>query len=216
MRRRWLARTTLAVALGVVIWALLSLSQEAAADNDGPAVKISATQVPTECDHGGPYRDQDVWIFVGAGGTSFESASFAGDSGRVEVLTAAEHAYDLAGHSVTWLSAPAGWSLTDVKPVSLTVAGACPAADAGSTPQPANDLAKAKTEPGVKHQPADVAPDAGPVQLPQTGQDVTAMVALGLALIVTGILLLFVRRKRPSPPREVSRRDHRLVWTYPE
>ena len=231
MRRGWLARTTLAVALGIIIWILLP--QDAAADDNDPVPKITASEVTTECDHGGPYPDRDVWIFAGPGGTQFESATFVGESGQVEVLTAADRAYDLAGHSVMWLSAPAGWRLTDITPADLRVAGACPAADA-PPPQPASDLAKAKNEPAVRNEPgvnnepgvtnqpaakagpADKVLGSSPAQLPQTGQDVTAMVVLGSALIATGVVLLFVRRKRPSPPRQSPRRDDRLVWTYPE
>jgi hypothetical protein len=40
------------------------------------------------------------------------------------------------------------------------------------------------------------------------------MVAIGTALVATGIMLLVVRRKRPSPPPPRHRAGDR-VWTYP-
>jgi LPXTG-motif cell wall-anchored protein len=209
VRRRWLARTTLAVALGIVIWAIMSLSQEAAAGADPP---ITAAQVTTDCDHGGPYPDQDVWIFEGPGAAPLEEATFTDDTGQVVVRRAAESAYDLAGHRLTWLTAPAGWSLTDIKPNQLKAVGACPAAVRET--QPAGAVAKAASAGTGSNTDAAAGVANAQAQLPQTGQDVTSMVALGAALVITGVLLLFVRRKRPSPPPPAHTHGDQ-VWTYP-
>jgi LPXTG-motif cell wall-anchored protein len=233
VRRRWLTRTTLALVLGVVIWVLLSLSQEAAADDDPTATGgtaaagVTAAQVNTDCDHGGPYRAQDVWVFSGPGTATLEAATFADGTGQVEVRTATEKAFDLAGHSVVWLSAPAGWSLAEVKPAEFKVVGACPAATqqraaaqqnvgaqhSASAQQNVGAQQNAAAQQNVQTGEASGA-DAAPAQLPQTGQDVTAMVAVGSALVISGVLLLFVRRQRPSP-RPPARDEGDRVWTYP-
>ena len=186
MRGRWLARAPLTISLGIIVWVGLSLAQEAAADNTtgqgtgqagqgsgqtadrvtgpvadttgpeghnaGPHSTVTAGQLRTDCDHGGPYLDEDVWVFTGA---RLATATFEG-------------------------------------PTGARLVGTCAA-----TVQPS-------PTPDVK------ALDA----LPQTGADVGAMVALGLALVVTGVLLLLVRRKRPTPVPP-KRGDDRVVWTHP-
>src|SRR5262245_9144066 len=58
VRRRWLTRTALTVGMGLIIWVAISMTAQAEAD-DG----ISPAQVATDCTHGGPYKDQDVWVF---------------------------------------------------------------------------------------------------------------------------------------------------------
>ena len=58
MRRRWLTRAAVTVGLGMIVWVALSMAGQAEADDGtGPA------QVASDCSHGGPYQDQDVWVF---------------------------------------------------------------------------------------------------------------------------------------------------------
>ena len=225
MRRRWLARTTLTVGLGLIIWVAISLTAQAEAD-DG----ISPGEVANDCTHGGPYRDQDVWVFdttkvshsktnatesdettlaqgdptAGAEGTEL-SATFEGPDGQTETRKINSRVYDLEGHSVAWLNAPAGWRLVGTTPEELRVVGTCPASQTQALgPQETKDA------PTTNERAANVQSQT----LPQTGQDVGAMVTLGTALVGTGIMLLFVRRKRPSPPPPRHRATDR-VWTYP-
>jgi LPXTG-motif cell wall-anchored protein len=200
----------------------ISLTAQAEAD-DG----ISPTQVATDCTHGGPYKDQDVWVFdttkaartdaTQAGQNEITSdatidttqpaqknepsATFEGPAGETESTKISNQVYDLEGHSVAWLSAPAGWRLVATTPADLRVVGICVAANSTAINEPA-----AIKKPAVINEPAKT--------LPQTGQDVGAMVAIGTALVGTGIMLLVVRRKRPSPPPPRHRAGDR-VWTYP-
>ena len=216
MRRRWLTRTALTVALGLIAWIAISLTAQAEAD-DG----ISPAQVATDCTHGGPYKDQDVWVFDTTNAAkpdttqsdqsnatsdskqaAQQEATFEGPDGQTETANIQNQVYDLEGHSAAWLSAPAGWRLVATTPADLKVVGICEAAKAAAINEP-------RTAPGA----ADVKTlDAK--TLPQTGQDVGAMVTIGTALVGTGIMLLFVRRKRPSPPPPRHRAGDR-VWTYP-
>jgi LPXTG-motif cell wall-anchored protein len=244
VRRRWLTRTALTVALGLIAWVAISLTAQAEADEG-----ISPTQVATDCSHGGPYKDHDVWVFdttkarprdsttdttkARPGDTTTDpaqagqsdvtgdttqgdttqtaqnepSATFEGPDGQTAVVKINNQVYDLEGHSLAWLSAPAGWRLVASTPTDLKVLGACQAAPEKAAPQ----AAPGKTAP--TNEPAAGA-RTDPKTLPQTGQDVGAMVTVGAALVGTGIMLLFVRRKRPSPPPPRHRAGDR-VWTYP-
>jgi LPXTG-motif cell wall-anchored protein len=227
VRRRWLTRTALTVGLGLIAWVAISLTAQAEAD-DG----ISPTQVATDCTHGGPYKDQDVWVFdttkarqsnktshteqAGQGDTTQTapgdttggqgdptqpaqgpaqeeepSATFEGPDGQTSTIKINSQVYDLEGHSLAWLSAPTGWRLATTTPTELRVLGIC---------QASPEKTAAVNEPART--------------LPQTGQDVGAMVTVGTALVGTGVMLLFVRRKRPSPPPPRHRASDR-VWTYP-
>lgn len=222
MRRRWLTRTALTVALGLIAWIAISMSAQAEADGG-----ISPAQVATDCTHGGPYKDQDVWVFdttraaridapqaghdeittdattetTPAAQNEEPSATFEGPAGQTDSTKISNQVYDLEGHSVAWLSAPAGWRLVATTPAGLRVVGICEAAKPTAINEPA-----AIQKPAVINEPAKT--------LPQTGQDVGAMVAIGTALVATGIMLLVVRRKRPSPPPPRHRAGDR-VWTYP-
>jgi LPXTG-motif cell wall-anchored protein len=194
-------------------WIAISMTAQAEAD-DG----ISPEQVAADCTHGGPYKDQDVWVFdttkvarpdptqtetTQTQEAAQKEATFAGPDGQTETAKIQSQVYDLEGHSVAWLSAPAGWRLIATTPADLRVVGICEAGPA-----------KAATinDPGAINQPA--ATNEPAKTLPQTGQDVGAMVTVGTALVGTGIMLLFVRRKRPSPPPPRHRAGDR-VWTYP-
>ena len=125
------------------------------------------------------------------------SATFEGPEGQTEAKKISGQVYDLAGHSVAWTSAPAGWHLVGTNPEDLRVVGTC------------------KAEPVIATTPSpEVAAVVSRETLPQTGQDVGAMVTVGSALVISGGMLLFVRRKRPSPPPPRHRASDR-VWTYP-
>jgi LPXTG-motif cell wall-anchored protein len=214
VRRRWLARAVLTVALGFGVWVALSMTSQAWADGTSPA------QVPTNCDHGGPYADLDVWTFADTNNAKLQGATFADDEGQTRVVNDPEEAYDLAGHTVAWLNAPAGSTLMAVDPTSATVVGVCPAtktnanaASVDATGQAFNDDGQAFNAEALDLKPQEA--QAAPKQmLPQTGQDVGAMVTVGTALVVTGVLLLFVRRRRPTPPPPRHRAGDR-IWTYP-
>jgi LPXTG-motif cell wall-anchored protein len=224
VRRRWLARAVITAALGFVVWVALSMTSEAWAD-----AGASPAQVPTNCDHGGPYPDQDVWSFAGTKDTKLQGATFTDSGGQTRVMTDPEEAFDLSGHTIAWLKVPAGWTLTAVDPMAARVVGVCPAststggeaAGVGAPGERPNaDTGQGQASTGVeapipafdvKPQQAQVAPKP---MLPQTGQDVGSMVMVGAALVVTGVLLLFVRRRRPAPPPPRHRAGDR-IWTYP-
>jgi LPXTG-motif cell wall-anchored protein len=188
---------------------------------------ISPEQVATDCTHGGPYKDQDVWVFdttkvakpettqtdtTQTQDAAQKEATFAGPDGQTETAKFESQVYDLEGHSVAWLSAPAGWRLIATTPADLKVVGICEAGSAkeATVAGPAQAAAINDTGPINKQAAANEPAKT----LPQTGQDVGAMVTVGAALVGTGIMLLFVRRKRPSPPPPRHRAGDR-VWTYP-
>jgi LPXTG-motif cell wall-anchored protein len=231
VRRRWLTRTALTVALGLIAWIAISMTAQAEADDE-----ISQARVATDCTHGGPYKDQDVWVFdmtraaridmaqasqtdttsASTGDTTHTaqtaqnetaaqnpepSATFEGPAGQTDTTKISNQVYDLEGHSVAWLNAPAGWRLVATTPADLRVVGICEAAKPTAINEPAEI-----NKPAAINEPVKT--------LPQTGQDVGAMVAIGTALVGTGIMLLVVRRKRPSPPPPRHRAGDR-VWTYP-
>jgi LPXTG-motif cell wall-anchored protein len=193
-------------------------STDTGTDSTGDAV-----QAKTDCDHAGPYKSEDVWVFTGA---RLETVTFESPTGQRLVLTPsnqaskpgrdsdADWAYDLAGHRVEWVRVPAGWTLVGVTPSDVRLVGACPAGGPAAGTQAAAVGAQ-----GAVGAQAPAAAGARPPEaptLPQTGADVGAMVTLGLALVVTGAVLLFVKRKRPSPPaRPRPSWNEDTVWTYP-
>src|SRR6185369_11346595 len=158
-RRRWLTRTALTVALGLIAWVAISMTAQAEAD-DG----ISPEQVATDCTHGGPYKDQDVWVFdttkvakpettqtdtTQTQDAAQKEATFAGPDGQTETAKFESQVYDLEGHSVAWLSAPAGWRLIATTPADLRVVGTCEAAKPTAINEPA-----AIQKPAVINEPA--------------------------------------------------------------
>jgi LPXTG-motif cell wall-anchored protein len=224
MRRRWLARALIVVGAAMAVVAGIGGAQAAFADG-GISVQGSLPTtadpgaIATACDlTGGPYLDQDVWVFSAANGNHLDAltATFIDADGGVvdRKLTDTDQTLDLAGHSVAWLRTPAGWTLTAATASTaadaggpLLIMGTCPAAPAKDSNLAApNRAAEAPARPA----------DAQVKTLPVTGHDVGGMLALGLGLVFAGGLLLTVRRRRPTPTATPAARDEAHVWTYPK
>lgn len=233
MRCRLLVLASIAVAVMVFgggaapVWA---------ANGDGPARTAAELASQPVCDLvGGPLPGKDAWAFGAPPGVPLEgwTATFTDADGVSHggALESRPGAAELDGRRVAWLVTPAGWRFTGVSaeidvaaPTPASVAPARPADDETGAPVLVGACAALVLVPAkADARPTTPAPFAAPdrvgrdaaATLPATGQDIGSMFVVGWALVVTGALLLIVRRRRRVPRRIPSPDEPGLIWIHP-
>ncbi|MFF5178641.1 hypothetical protein ACFY2Q_11540 [Micromonospora sp. NPDC000316] len=185
-------------------------------------VDINPGNVPTtaaaftqDCDPnlgGGPFPDQDVWVFNLPGNpqTSGDFVSVTGtwsipDDGTVTrtIPTDGGAIVTDMGTSKAWIRLPAGWTLTDATAVITGTADffvlthTCAASGQPTTPPPT-------TPPPTTQPPTSAPPTATPTksELPITGTSagtgLIPMAILGVGTLALGVTLIAVRRRRDA------------------
>ncbi|MDQ7909867.1 LPXTG cell wall anchor domain-containing protein [Phytohabitans sp. ZYX-F-186] len=220
MRAQWMGR--LAAVAGTVAVVGLVTAAPARAET---TVGINPGNVPTtadghgthECDlGGGPYADQDVWVFVlpGNGDTAGDFVSVTavfGEHGSLTIPTDGGAVVTGNGTSKAWIATPAGWTLTGATAVitgtaqKFNLTHTCPAGGGGGespTPVPSGSPAPStESTPGAATS-ASVSGAAGGGSsggsLPITGAATLTTAVVGAALVAGGVALLAVRRRKEA------------------
>ncbi|NJC16022.1 hypothetical protein F4558_005848 [Micromonospora profundi] len=178
-------------------------------------VPTTAAVYSQECDPnlgGGPFPDQDVWVFNLPGNpqTSGQFVTVTGtwtipDDGTVNrtIPTDGGEIVNDMGTSKAWIRLPAGWTLTDATAVITGTADffvlthTCAASGQPTTPPPT-------TPPPTSAPPTSAPPTATPTKshLPITGTSaggtLVPMAILGVGAVALGVALIAVRRRRDA------------------
>jgi LPXTG-motif cell wall-anchored protein len=194
-------------------------------------ININSGNVPTtaagfsghECDPnsgGGPFANQDVWVFVlpGNHSTSGDFVSITADfgaNGTVTITSAANPGnFDNGGPqtSKAWIVTPAGWTLAGATAVITGTADffnlthTCPAGSS-TTPTPTVTPTTTTTAPGGGGGSSSTTSTHGGGgsssssagssggTLPVTGVALTGVIVAGVVLIGGGAALLYARRR---------------------
>lgn len=217
MGAQWMGR--LAAVAGTVAVVALATAAPAWADT---TVDINPGNVPTTADAhgdqgcdfgGGPFADKDVWVFVLPGkhdtvGDFVSVTAEFGANGTLTIPTDGGAIVTDNGTSKAWIVTPAGWTLTDATAVisgtadKFNLTHTCPAGGGGGetpTPVPSDTPSTpTTTAPGSPGTSAS-APGgggAGGGGLPVTGAATVSTAVVGAALVVGGVALLAVRRRK--------------------
>jgi hypothetical protein len=224
MRRGLVATAAIAVGFGLGLlggapaWAASTIDI-----NPGNVPATAAGYSTIECDDnlgGGPFPNQDVWVFVLPGGKDTGefisvTAVFSTPGGTVTLTIPTDGGEIVTdnGASKAWIATPAGWTLTGATAVvsgdadSFNLTHTCPASGgspspSGSptpsespSPSPSGSSSTGSTPPGSV---SPTGPGAGP-SLPRTGLALTGLATTGAALVAGGTVLLAVRRRREEP-----------------
>ncbi|MCZ7378173.1 hypothetical protein [Micromonospora sp. WMMC250] len=178
-------------------------------------VPTTAAAFTQDCDPnlgGGPYPDQDVWVFNLPGNpeTSGEFVTVTGtwsipNDGTVTrtIPTDGGAIVNDMGTSKAWIRLPAGWTLTDATAVITGTAdffvltATCAASGQPTTPPPTSP-------PPTTQPPTSAPPTATPTKshLPITGTSaggtLIPMAILGAVAVALGATLIAVRRRRDA------------------
>jgi LPXTG-motif cell wall-anchored protein len=212
----------LAATAGAAIVIGLGAGSPAWADT---SIGINPGNVPTtaagygskDCDPhfgGGPHAGTDVWVFVLPGGKDagdFVSVTATfGTPGGAETLTIPADGGAIVtdkGASKAWIATPSGWTLTGATAVITGTAAkfnlthTCPARGNGTpSPSPSISDTPSPSTPGgsTPGSPGGTSPGGGGDGggLPVTGAAVTGLTATGAGLVLGGVALLALRRRR--------------------
>jgi hypothetical protein len=154
----------------------------------------------------------DIWVFRAEGAATVESLTATFTNDTVTATPDASATSGIVGTDV-WVSAPAGDQLTGVTAdvdgdgATLELLAACPAPAQGAS-QPAVALVPLITP----STPSPTRPSAAQRQrptLPVTGTNVAEIAELGAGLVLTGVLLILFRGRRPKPVVEPEEDDIR-------
>ncbi|MFE0589532.1 hypothetical protein [Micromonospora echinospora] len=179
----------------------------------------TATQVTQMCVPGlggGPYEDQDVWVFNLPGDPQitgvFESvtATFDTPNGPLTVTIPDDGGaiVNTMGTSKAWIRLPAGYTLLDATAVIsgsadfFVLTHTCAAVQPTPTPtgQPTPTPTATPTQPPTPTSTPSGQPTPTKTHLPVTGESsistLVPLLTLGMASIVTGAALLCLRRRR--------------------
>ncbi|SCL36478.1 hypothetical protein GA0074692_4362 [Micromonospora pallida] len=210
MRHKLIRSLTLGVvAAGLLLSAGAPAAAQTTIDIDPGNVPTTAAQYTQNCDPnlgGGPYPDQDVWVFNLPGEPAvsgvFESvtATFTTPDGSLTV-TIPDDGGEIVngmGTSKAWIRLPAGYTLVDATADISGLADffvlthTCAAMQPTPTATPTRQPTPTFTPTGQ--------PTPTTTHLPVTGTSSTStlvpLLALGLGAIVTGGALLSLRRRR--------------------
>lgn len=207
----------LAAVAGAVVVVGLATASPAWADT---TVDINPGNVPTTaeghgdhgCDFGGgPFPDQDVWVFVLPGnhdkvGDFVSVTAVFGASGSLTIPADGGAIVTDKGTSKAWITTPAGWTLTAASAVvtgtaeKFNLTHTCPAGGGGQTPTP-SPTPSGSESPSTPASPTTSASGggaggSGDGSLPITGSATMTTAAVGTALVAGGVALLAVRRRR--------------------
>lgn len=207
----------LAAVAGAVAAVGLATASPAWADTP---VDVNPGNVPTTaedhgdhgCDFGGgPYADQDVWVFVLPGKHDkvgdFESVTAVfGANGSLTIPDDGGAIVTDKGTSKAWITTPAGWTLTGASAVvtgtaeKFNLTHTCPAGGGGGqTPTPTGSASPSTSTSGSTSASASGASGGGSGgggSLPVTGAATMTTAVVGTALVAGGVALLAVRRRR--------------------
>jgi hypothetical protein len=153
--------------------------------------------------------DMDIWVFRAEGATAIESLTVTFTSGTA--TTEATATTEGTG-TIAWVGGPAGDELVAVTAevdgdgATLQLIAVCPA-QASSTQTPLVALVPSVT-------PASPKPTTAPKTtqlrtLPVTGSNVAEIAELGAGMVLTGVLLILFRGRRPKPVAEPDEDDIR-------
>jgi hypothetical protein len=166
-------------------------------------------------------EDADIWVFRAEDATAIESLTVSFTSTTITVdTTSASTGGGVAGVDA-WVAAPAGEELTaatatvDGDKATLNLLAACPAAQATgglATTDPLAGLVPHVTpaSPNPTTSQATKPPAPGqPETLPVSGTNVAEIAELGAGMVLTGVLLILFRGRRPKPIAEPDEDDIR-------
>jgi LPXTG-motif cell wall-anchored protein len=216
MGSQWVGR--LAAVAGTVAVVALATAAPAWADT---SVGINPGNVPTTAedhdDHGcdiggGPFASKDVWVFVLPGnhdevGDFVSVTAVFGANGSLTIPTDGGGIVTDKGTSKAWITTPAGWTLTGATAQitgtadKFNLTHTCPAGGGGNetpTPGPSETPTTPTTtapgSPGASL--TGPAGGSGAGGLPVTGAATVSTAVVGAALVVGGVALLAVRRRK--------------------
>ncbi|MET8356624.1 hypothetical protein [Micromonospora sp. NPDC005171] len=216
------------VAAGAFLAGAASAAQAQPIQPPAPStIDINPGNVPTtaaaftqNCDPnlgGGPFPDQDVWVFNLPGNpeTSGQFVTVTGtwsipNDGTVTrtIPTDGGAIVNNMGTSKAWIRLPAGWTLTDATAVITGTAEffvlthTCAASGQPTTPPPTTP--PPTTPPPTTQPPTSAPPTATPTKshLPITGTSASdgliPMAILGIGAVALGATLIAVRRRRDA------------------
>jgi LPXTG-motif cell wall-anchored protein len=206
-----------AVAGAVVVVGLAAPSPVWASDtvdiNPGNVPTTAADHGDHECNFGGgPFADRDVWVFVLPGshdkvGDFVSVTAVFGANGSLTIPADGGAIVTDKGTSKAWITTPAGWTLTGASAVvtgtaeKFNLTHTCPAGGGGETPTPTPSGSGSPSTPASPSASASGASGGGSGggNLPVTGAATMTTAVVGSALVVGGVALLAVRRRREAP-----------------